>query len=242
MKNHETVRLMTKGQKNDLAKTMRESVPEMSFEDANTFLSNKGLLVAELRSIFEKCMPSSLVNRQLAKWREIYKNHFGVDLGSVQIPTHRKGFDRLIIIAHGLSIQQTYDVCASLFSCLKSTDRSLNEAVPTNDRMPTVGTYAIWVRDRIEADEELKNLSANNLAVKGTPSETIMERELHEIVYFLETGRHLDLHNVTLASGSRSGRGYVPRADWHDGKFYVGVIWYSPDDSDGALRARQVVF
>ena len=36
-----------------------------------------------------------LVNRQLEAWRKIYHDHFGIELGSVVIPAHRKGFDLL---------------------------------------------------------------------------------------------------------------------------------------------------
>lgn len=242
MKNHETVRPMTKGQKADLVKTFSESIPETSFEDADAVLANKGPLVAEIRSAFEKYMPSSLANRQIAMWRKIYKTHFGIiKLDPVQIPTHRKGFDRLIVVAQGVTIQQAYDTCKKLFPCWKSTERNLDEVIPTNDRMPTAGAYAIWVRDRIEADEELKNLSANNLAAKSITMETVLERELHEIVYFIDTGKHLDIKNITLLAGSRSAYGSVPHAYWDGDEFYVRVAWCSPDDADDHLRARQVV-
>lgn len=244
MKNHETVRPMTEGQNDDLAKTVRESIPMMSFEDADAVLANKGPLVAEIRSAFEKYMPGSLANRQVAIWREIYKIHLGIELDLttiISVPPHRKGFDRLIVVARGVTIQQAYDVCAKLFPCLKSTDRNLDEAVPTNDRMPTMGAYAIWVRDRIEADEELKNLSANNLAAKSIATLTVLERELFELAYFIETGKHLDVKNISLLAGSRSGSRGVPCACWVGGRFRVDVFWYFPGFSRDLLRARQVV-
>ncbi len=189
----------------------------------------------------ERRISSSLASRQLEAWRKIYRDYFGIELGPVVVPTHRKGFDRLIVIAHGVTIQQAYNVCKKLFPCWKSTDRSLDKAIPTNDRVPTNGADAIWVRDRIEADEELKKLSANDLAAKDIATETVLERELHEIVYYLETGKHLDLKNTSLLSGSRSGGGGVPHADWRVGRFCVRVHWCLPDDADGFLRGRQVV-
>src|SRR3989344_8143116 len=182
-----------------------------------------------------------LVNRQLEAWRKIYHDHFGIELGSVVIPAHRKGFDRLIVVAYGITTQQAYDICEKLFPCWKSTDRNLDEAIQTNDRMPTGGTYAFWVRDRIEADEELKNLSANDLSSQGIATETVLERELHEIVYFLETGgKHLDIKYTTLTAGSRSDGGDVPDAFWDDGEFGVDVDWCGPDDAGDGLRGRQV--
>ncbi len=241
MKKHETVRPMSKGQKKDLAKTVFEAVPEMSFEDADAVLANKGPLVADLRLVFERYIPSSLANRQLEMWRKIYCDHFGIELGPVVIRTHRKGFDRLIVVAKGVTTQKAFEVCEKLFPSWKSTNDNLDEAVSINDRMPTVATYAFWVRDRIEADEELKNMSANDLASKASSTETVLERELHEIVYFLETGKHLDLVNVSLLAGSRSRLGGVPRAHWGDGKFRVIVLLYDPGLAIALLRGRQVV-
>lgn len=189
---------------------------------------------------FQPMTPSSMVNRQLATWREIYRDYFGVQLGLVMIPVHCKGFDRLIVPAHGTTIQQGHDVCKKLFPCW-NVGYNLDEAVPTNDRKPINGAYAVWVRDRIEADEELKNLSANDLASQGISTETVLERELHEIVYFLETGKHLDIKNVTLIVGSRSNDGRVPSAGWDDGKFGVRAYWRHPSRARGHLRGRQVV-
>lgn len=242
MKKHETVRPMTDNQKDDLAKAAFEAVPpEMSFDDADAVLSNKGPLVAELRSVYEKYAPSSLANRQLAAWRKIYRDHFGIELGPVIIPTHRKGFDRLIVVAKGVTIEQAYKVCSGLFPCWRSTNVNLDKAVPTNDRTSTNGDYAIWVRDRIEADEELKNLSANQLAATGLQTITLLERILFELIWFVETKGHLDVNNVSLCAGSRSDDGSVPSADWGDGMFYVNADWYGPGNARDDLRGRQVV-
>lgn len=241
METHETVRPMTTGQRDDLAKAAFESIPEMNFTDADAVLANKGPLVAEIRSVFEKYAPSGLANRQLATWQKIYHDHFDITLGLTTIPTHRKGFDRLMVVAQGVTTQQAYDACAKLFPCWKSTNDNLDEAVPTNERMPVAGAYAFWVRDRIEADEELKNLSANDLTGRETTTETVLERELHELIYFLETGKHLDIKNMTLLAGSRSRDGGVPYAVWSDGGFSVHIYWYDPGDANDRLRAREVV-
>ena len=238
---NETVRPMTEGQRNDLAKTAFEAVPEMNFTDADAVLANKSPLVAEIRSVFEKYAPSSLANHKLGRWQKIYRDHFGVELGPVVIPIHRKGFDRLLVVAQEVTAQQVFDVCEKLFPCWKSTSESLDVAVPTNDRTSSAGAYACWVRDRIEADEELKNLSANNLTAQEKATETLLERELHELVYFFETDKHLDIKNVTLIAGSRSRDGGVPSAYWHGGEFFVNLVWYSPGHAFDGLRAREVV-
>lgn len=117
----------------------------------------------------------------------------------------------------------------------------LDKGVPTNDRDPNNGSYAIGVRRTVEADEENKNLSANQLksSHKGI---TLLERLLLELGYFLTTGKHLDVKNVTLCSGSRNSGGNVPGVGWGSDGRRVYVDWYHSDSSGGDLRSRSVVF
>lgn len=96
-------------------------------------------------------------------------------------------------------------------------------------------------RDRVEADEELKNKSANDLEKEGIEGITVRERIIMELEYFERTGGHLDIDNITLCSGSRSRYGIVPIAYWHGGKFHVSVDWYGLGNASGSLRGRQVV-
>ena len=69
----------------------------------------------------------------------------------------------------------------------------------TSERTAKNGPYAIRVRDRVEADEELKNRSARDLQQQGILGITIEEREIFELKYFTETGQHLDIVNWTLS-------------------------------------------
>jgi len=59
------------------------------------------------------------------------------------------------------------------------------------------------------------------------------------MIYFRETGKHLDIQNVTLCAGSRSAAGNVPCVDWNDGE--VRVRYYDPGLADGDRRGRSVV-
>lgn len=243
MKN-ETVRPMTNGQYKDILATLTQSIPEgISFNDARSIIGNKGPLVSDIRSTIKKYIPSALSARQLTEWSKLYHDHFGIELDTktISIPAHQKGFDRLIVVAQGITIQQAYDVCNTLFPCRKSINKSLDEAVSSNDRNSLNNSYAIWTRDRIEADEELKNISANNLKSRNISTLTLLERILFELKYFLETRNHLDINNTTLCTGSRSSDGSVPYACWARSKFHVGVSWCGPGRSDSGLRAREAV-
>lgn len=175
------------------------------------------------------------------QWESFYLEQFGltVDLSQVKIPPRRQGFNRLIIVANGLLMNRVYDTCAKRFKCWRYND-DLDASVKENDRDPNRdGTYAIWVKDVVEADENLKNLSANALAEQKIKGVTLLERMLHELKYFKETGKHLDISNVTLCSGSRSSDGNVPDVYWDDGGFRVS--WDCTDDARPSLRAREAV-
>jgi len=179
------------------------------------------------------------VQVQKDRWTKIYQKFFGLDcdFSQVRIPERQPGFDRLIVVAKGLTLNQVYDVCAKHFPC-KCYNDNLDKTIPHNDRKPNQ-TYAIWVRDRVEADEELKNLSADQLKEQNIQGITLLERMIYELKYWDETGKHLDIHNWTLCSGSRFTDGYVPFAYWLDN--YFKISWDDSLSLRGNLRARAAV-
>lgn len=184
----------------------------------------------------------AITNEQLLEWYKFYRDEgIELDTAAIKIPAKRAGFDRLLVIAEGLTAQQVYDKCTEHFACWKYTDSSLDEIVTSNDRDPKKGTYAVWVRDGVEADDELKNRSANDLAKAKIAGETLLERLIHELKYYKETGKHLDIENVTLCSGSRNSDGDVPRVCWGSDGDGLGVDWFYPSDRSGRLRSREVV-
>ncbi len=238
MKKNQTVRAMTPGQMKDIISAMVQGVPtNMIFEVAESWVGNKGKLTAQVRKIFSATNPYAEL---LADWQVFYRDVFGIeaDFSNLTIPTKQAGFDRLLVLAQGMTPQRLYDKCKELFPSWKYTDDDLDKIV-TSDRTAKDGAYAIWIRDRVEADEELKNLSANQLKQQNISGITLEEREIYELKFFKETGKHLDIQNWTLCSGSRYGGGYVPYANWCSGKFKV--YWNGPSRADGLLRSRQAV-
>ncbi len=117
----------------------------------------------------------------------------------------------------------------------------LNKGVPINDRNPDNGSYLVRFVRTIEADVDLANCSADQLAKNGVKGITLLERLLLELAYFLATGEHLDVKNVTLCSGSRYSDGDVPYVHWSAGHRKVRVSWYSPGNARPFLRARAIV-
>ena len=134
---------------------------------------------------------------------------------------------------------EVYAQCKELFPCWCWTDDNFGEIVTWNERDAKNGPYAIWVKGHVEADEELRNLSAADIRERGIATETLAERLTHELKFFAETGEHLDLKNTTLCAGSRDSFGAVPGVCWRYGA--VSVIWSMPIYRSGSLRARQAV-
>lgn len=239
MKENQTVRMMTPGQMKDIISALVQGVPtNMAFETAACWVGNKGMLTAQVRKIFSAANPYAEL---LADWQAFYADVFGIgtDFSSLIIPEKRAGFDRLLILAQDMAPQRLYDKCQELFLVWKWTDGDLNKIVKS-DRTAKDSAYAIWVRDRVEADEELKNLSANQLKQQNITGITLEERLAYELKFFKETSKHLDIKNITLCTGSRYDDGSIPGVDWLDGG-ELHVHGYDPDDTDGYLRSRQAV-
>lgn len=112
------------------------------------------------------------------------------------------------------------------------------ENLDTNFPTPKVSTSRKFLLTQ-EADENLKNLSANDLTRKGIVGITLRERLFCELDYFKRTKRHLDIKNITLCSGSRHPYGRVPSVYWDGDE--VSVDWCHPAHQDDNLRSRAVV-
>jgi len=181
----------------------------------------------------------------ILEWQKFYQKIFNItiDLSQVRIPEPKQGFNWLIIMLQGLTAQKLYDKCKVLFGAWKWTDRILDEVLDQTKsvRNPANGTYAVWVRDRVEADEELKNKSANDLQKANIQSITLEECLLLELFYWWKTEKHLDILNWTLCAGSRFDGGRVPRVHWFGYYDQLGVDWCSSDCASDRLRAREVV-
>lgn len=238
--NNETVRKATGGQRNDVGATLALCIPvDLSFDDAQNILGRKTPFMDEVHAVFAK-YSTEPIKKAMVDWQAFYREEFSMDctFEGIEIPVQPAGFGRLIIIAPDITTEGVYRQCARRFSCWKCTDDSLNVAVPTNDRDNGRKGYAIWVRERVEADEKHKDKSADDLKEAGIKGMTLLERLVYELKFFKETGNHLDVDNVTLCSGSRYSDGDVPDVDWYDDE--LRVDWYFPDFADDALRAREV--
>ena len=95
-----------------------------------------------------------------------------------------------------------------------------------------------WFRDRVEADEELSDLSAIELEKRKVFGITLLEREVMEYDYFNRTNGHLDIDSMTICTGSRYLCGDLPRVRWDGKKFFIH--WFFTDRESPILRSRQL--
>jgi hypothetical protein len=176
------------------------------------------------------------------KWSRIYKKYFRIkpDFSELRIPKKPDGDWWLIIVAMGMTSERIFQVSKKNFGVWKWTNENLDEIVKS-DRSAKNGAYAVWVKANIEADEEFKNLSANDLLKQNHVGITLEERMLLEVFYFAENGKHLDIASWTLCTGSRCSVGNVPSVFWYSNGREMCVGWCFPDNRNGRLRSRQVV-
>ena len=174
-------------------------------------------------------------------WEKFYKKVFGIkyDFSDIKIPKKKKGFNRLVIMAEGITIQQLYDKCNELFPCIKWTNKILDQII-ASERTSKNGSYAILIRDEIEADDNLKNICAEGLEKENILGITIEEMLIYHLKYFEETGEHLDIKDITLCTGSRcSNNDDIIGISWWSGKLVID--WYEKCSSSEGLCCREIV-
>ena len=200
------------------------------------------LTLAHVRAFTEHRDPFKISDIQ-SEWTEFYRKYFRltVDFSAIITPPEQLGFDRVIFISKGLKLNDVIKAmkkCFPVSSYSDDLDKDVTENVRVSDR-----NYAIRIRERVEADEELKNLSANQLKQQGVNAVTLLERLVLELKYWSETGQHLDVQNWTLCAGSRGRDGRVPLVGWLAGSSEIRISWYDPDNvyANDHLRARQSV-
>jgi len=176
-----------------------------------------------------------------SEWVEFYRKYFrlNVDFSAVIIPADPGGHARVIFIPKGLTIMQVVKAMRKKFGVYLYAEE-MDKVVRKNDRVAD-HNYAIRVRDRVDADEELNYLSANQLKMRGDIVITLLERLVYELKYFDETGSHLDIDNWTLCAGSLSSDGNVPNVRWYSRNPGLHIDPFFPDFSTYQLRARSVV-
>lgn len=207
--------------------------------DLSHKLQHGKLTPRELELFLKRRNPfGNAVGDILAEWQAFWQK-LGVDADlSVVVPDDAGGFEQVIVVPQGLTLNRVVKSCRGRFPVQQYID-DLDRDVTENERTPANSSYAIRIRNRVEADAEMGSKSADDIRKDGTTTLTLMERLIYELKFHEETGGHLDLVNWTLCAGSRNRNGHVPRVDWHSSK--LCVYWDYADFRRGSLRARVAV-
>ncbi len=226
------------GQMKDITSAVVQAIPSgLTSEKAQRIISQKGKLKKGIEALLREIAGSDEVSEMLTEWSRFYREVFSLetDFSDLVLPEKKEGFNWLIIMQEGMDANTLFEKCQERFKSWHYKD-DLSDV--TSDRTPHQ-TYAIWVRDRVEADEENKNKSANTIKKEGISGITLEERLLLELFYHWKTGKRLDIENYTLCSGSRFADGDVPYVDWDGDEMSVNRC--HPDSSYDDLRSRSVV-
>ncbi len=204
-------------------------------------------------------------SQRLAKiqlWVDLYQQEFNVDIRkdieNLYIPKRQKGFNWLIIVHKSFTAMRIFNKLMEKFYCVIESKNMYNlEGVKTVVERPDTRIYAIWAKDRVEADIEHKFKSAVQIKKEDINSITLEERLLLELWYYRKNSRlgservlkqssrptknHLDLDKETLCAGSRVFNDTVPFVRWDDSDKMVRVGCCRVYSSMNSLCCRQVV-
>lgn len=174
-------------------------------------------------------------------WRNHYREFycFEPDFSNLYLPySNRSEFERLIVLPRGFKIALWVEAMRRV--CNLDLLEDMGDELFAHDRWPGL-SYAVWIRDRQEADGELRHLSADELKRREIPGITLLERLVAGSAYFSEKGQHLDQTHETLCSGSRRSDGKVPGVRWRSDLSQLYVGWCTTWSRGGHLCSREVV-
>lgn len=216
------------------AAVMQQLGRDIDPDKARYYIANKKQLGDDLRKLGIHKIPEF----DTASWSSFYAKHFGITvcLSGLHVPPKPDYVCRAIVIVPGITNNQVFDACTKAFKAWRYENDL--DTVRDMAKRPD-GPYVVWVRDVVEADDDMKNKSANDIERAGICTLTLKERMILEIAYFDETGKHLDINNWTLCAGSRGSGGLVPGVFWRDDELHV--YWTRVGRRGSSLRARVVV-
>jgi hypothetical protein len=178
-------------------------------------------------------------------WQKFYQEVFGIetDFSEVEFPKDKEGFERAIIMAKGITTQQLIKKCREYFAVSDGVSKAIGEdleGVIVSERSCMQESYAVLVQDLVEASRgKLEGFSADDAKAEKIATETLKERLIHELKYFLETGKHLDIESVTICAGSLLPSGEVPTVSSFKGN--VLVVSKASNYSAGGYQPRPVI-
>jgi hypothetical protein len=165
--------------------------------------------------------------RQLSEWGRLYAQVFRLrDVRVPRIPERRAGFEKLIVVDERVTAERVLDACRKEFRCFNVWD--LDKVFGRGWARPT-STYAVWVPGNVTDDERLSPAGVM-FEEQRASGITILERLLHELVWYRQALTHLELGEGTLCTGSVATDGdRLPVVQWDDERHQFRVDVFKRD-------------
>ena len=183
----------------------------------------------------------------LARYEQYSRDVYGKkqDFSGIIIPEAEEGFSWITPVpgSESMTVEEIYyGIKNKLHPAWKWTDKSLDDVLDFSfGRDGWKDNYTVRFRPNHEADEDLKNLSANDIAGRKINTATIKERLwLGGFLYWSEK-IILDRKTITLCAGSRFSVGCVPSVCWVGHYGEMCVYWFKSGGASGRLRSRAAV-
>lgn len=182
----------------------------------------------------------------LADWEKYYLEIHGLktDFSGIYIPEAGDEFSWLICRPENFFTERAYSGGKKLYAKWKytDTDKSLDDIINMSfGRDGKTYPYIVRVRPKWEADENLKNLSANQITGRNINTLCLTERLLLGDFLYWKYQRHLDVKTTTICTGSRYSDGEVPAVGWYMHYGEVHVDWFGFVNAGDSLRSREAV-
>jgi hypothetical protein len=243
MKSRQTVQNpLTAGEIRDLHIAVLAQIPlNLDPEKVRADLTHKKSLGRDLGKFFRSRYSMQSEFPDAVSWADFYRRIFGkeVDLANLHVPAKPEYECWPIVMVPGISNNDAFDACKKQFDKAWRCEDDLNTVRDVVKRPD--GAYVVWVRQNIEADPDLANVSANEIEKRVLNTLTLRERLVLGSKYFDETKSHFDIKNVTLCASSRYAVGLVPSVRWYGDDAGLRVLWYRVHDASPGLRARAAV-
>ncbi len=215
---------VTCGQQKEVNRQMEDG--SFTFRQVQDFLDRKNPFVsisADLRD-------------QQKRWQVLFDGEdIACDVYGVSIPKKDSAYGRLIIVPKGLVIGDMIDILNIPVAVKVHTD-DLEEEVVTSLRTNDDKSYAVWVKEQVEADDFI---AENETGID------LLEMLLYFWVYHTETDKHLDVDRLTYCTGSmlESDRS-VPSVYWEPDKKLLNIFFHeisSGNDVGRPTGLRRVI-
>lgn len=251
-----------------------EQIPDQKPENLRIFLENKrkflnevsrqmdqgflnpgtGLGLDQCHMFVEHQNPFLDVDALLDEWTCFYK-HLGVgeiDFSDIVVPKRRPGFNRLIVIPQGLTLEMTIELCREFFPCYIYGAKR-----PEGVRIIGAGEnfesgYALWARNNRETDPKLKGMCVCKCRETNKRFMKLIPRLLFELKFFHERDRHLDENGVSSTYTVCPDTYFIDEDKWvpeisfgpyisHKAKSGLHINWGSVESHDVQTGPREVI-